>query len=88
MSCYRVSLGVFAGDAREMERAVPEAGDVRRHGSHLRVDQTRGPLVHRADQRQEQPGKSVACLSLDAEERGWKYWIVAFANCWVNRMRR
>ena len=41
------------GDPGAMERALPEACLVRHLGDHLRVDQVRGPLVHRAHQRQE-----------------------------------
>lgn len=34
-----------------MERAIPEASDVRQLGGDLCVDQVRGSLEHRADQR-------------------------------------
>ena len=50
------------GDARPLERAVPEVGDVRRDRDHLRLDQTRRTLVHRTDQRPQQPGLNSSWL--------------------------
>ena len=39
-----------------MERALPEAGLLRHLRDHLRLDQVRGKVVHRAHQRQEHAG--------------------------------
>lgn len=36
-----------------MERALPEAGLLRQFGDHFRMDQVRGKMEYRADQRQE-----------------------------------
>ena len=35
-----------AGYPGQVERAIPEAGLLRLHGDHLRVDQVRGEVVH------------------------------------------
>lgn len=43
---------VVAGDIGEVERAVPEIGIVRQFRRYLRLDQVRGKMEHRVDQRQ------------------------------------
>jgi len=53
---------VLTGDARTLERAVSEVGDVRRDRHHLRLDQTRRPVVHRTHQRPQQPGLTSSSL--------------------------
>jgi len=45
-----------SGDACPLERAVSEAGNVRRDWNHLRLDQARRTLVYRTHQRPQQPG--------------------------------
>jgi len=52
----RMMCGRLIGDASSVERAISEAGDVRRHRDHLRLDQARRTLVHRTHQRPQQPG--------------------------------
>lgn len=49
-------LIVVAGDIGEVERAVPEVGIVRQFRRDLRVDQVRGKMEHRTDQRQKHAG--------------------------------
>lgn len=45
-----------AGDIGEVERAVPEVGIVRQFRRDLRVDQVRGKMEYRIDQRQKYAG--------------------------------
>ena len=49
--------GRLPGRAGEVERAVPEAGHVRRRWRNIRVDPVRGPVVCGAGQRPRGPGE-------------------------------
>lgn len=48
--CYNSTI-LLIGYPREMERAVPEASVMRQFWRNLRMDQVRGTVEHRADQR-------------------------------------
>ena len=52
----KVSRCTLLGNYGQMERTLPEAGLLWLHWDHLRVDQVRGEVEHRAHQRQEHPG--------------------------------
>ena len=51
----KVSRCTLLGNYGQMERALPEARLLWLHRDHLRVDQVRGEMEHRAHQRQEHP---------------------------------
>ena len=60
-SSTQVSRCTLLGNHGQMERALPETCLLRLNWDHLRVDQVRGAVEHRAHQRQEHPGDLV-CL--------------------------
>ena len=60
-SSTQVSRCTLLGNHGQVERALPEARLLRLNWNHLRVDQVRGPVEHRAHQRQEHP-RYLLCL--------------------------
>ena len=66
-SSTQVSRCTLLGNHGQMERALPETRLVRLDRDHLRVDQVRGAVEHRAHQRQEHPG-DLLCLVTRRED--------------------